>query len=157
MVQPKPIMTFEPQPKPNGSYLSNRATQDEILAFCNKVREAGGGEILEALLPGWQSRNQACLIARNLNFECYVEGLKGAYGGSVGLDEGGCKWVMYTDEHEIIRTIARRMDLPIVEHHRRPDRPVPAMLLPQRIGNAAEAFDEGIDYANLRLSKIYSL
>jgi hypothetical protein len=48
------------------------ATEAELLEFANKIREAGGANPLDALMPSTPSDSKACLIAQALNFSCVV-------------------------------------------------------------------------------------
>lgn len=52
--------------------MSDRATLDELFEFANKVRAAGGGNPLDALMPAVPEDTSQCLIAKNLNFNCAV-------------------------------------------------------------------------------------
>jgi len=56
-----------------------RATMDELLEFANAVREAGGGNPIDALMPAIPEDPTSCLIARNLNFNCVVNAQDGAW------------------------------------------------------------------------------
>jgi len=49
-----------------------RVSKQELFEFANAIREAGGGNSLDALLPGEPSDSSKCLIARNLNFGCEI-------------------------------------------------------------------------------------
>ena len=124
------------------------AGKEELLAYVNRIREAGGANALEALVPSIPGSQEACLIARALNFGCkvYVAG-----GGD--YKDGSRRWVMETPDNETTRRLAKGMrertrwldeDHELVVH-RKPypesgDRLV--MVLPKRIGNAAHAFDK---------------
>lgn len=57
------------------TFTSPRATLEELLEFANKVREAGGGNPLDALMPAVPADASQCLIAKNLNFNCEVDKL----------------------------------------------------------------------------------
>lgn len=50
------------------------AEENEVLEFVNKIRIAGGADVIDALFPSVKSDAQACLIARALNFNCSVNG-----------------------------------------------------------------------------------
>ncbi len=54
--------------------MTKRASLEETLEFCNEVREAGGTNALDALLPAVPQESESCLIAANLNFNCSVDG-----------------------------------------------------------------------------------
>jgi hypothetical protein len=118
------------------------ATPAEIFDFCNRVRELGGGELLEALIPGRPGYAGSCLIARNLNFSCDVarcdaeewetstgEGLRGQY-----------QWSMYVDNRQTAVRVAEGMGLEW-RLTREFSYPVYEIRLPLHIGNAAFAFD----------------
>lgn len=49
-------------------------TEEELLEFANKIREAGGAELIEALLPSRPNDPSSCLIANALNFTSRVTG-----------------------------------------------------------------------------------
>lgn len=126
------------------------ASNDEILEFCNKVREAGGGKPLDALLPGIPEDSQSCLIANNLNFECTVGGPAGeavtpedqrilnraaAYAG----------WFMSVSDKEVRDKIAESLGLEKVDTHEpyeEGDDMWYSVLLPKKIGNVAANFDQ---------------
>lgn len=69
-----------------------RATFEETLEFANAVRRAGGGAVLDALMPAVPQEPKACLIAKNLNFNCTVD-------GKYDTDD----WYMYFEENESLR------------------------------------------------------
>lgn len=113
------------------------ATEDELLAFANKIRKAGGADALSALMPSVASSPSACLIANALNFGCSVDG------GTVGLDNiikgprGENRWVMHLSNdmpQRIVKKIANAVDCPLGQREH-------TILLPWHIGNAAHAFD----------------
>lgn len=111
-------------------------SEQETLEFCNKVREAGGGVILDDLLPGIPSVSQECLIAQNLNFDCEVL--------PVGAGDDYDRWQMHIsgfldnpDWKEIARNISEKMDMPI-EHTT--DRKI-SLKLPPELAKVAHEFD----------------
>lgn len=123
-----------------------RASFEELLEFANKVREAGGGNPLDALMPAVPCDPKACLIAKNLNFNCKVEG----YG-----DDG--RWVMWIDNDldedgyslsPISTRIAEALDLELVDVNRQYRRS--GVLLPPEIGQVAADFDKWADSVHLR-------
>lgn len=113
----------------------NMATLDELLVFCNKVREAGGGELIDALMPGDECDPHSCLIARNLNFDCFVN----KTGGEPS------SWFMAVPNEAVAEDISRKLDLPTTEvpnpWYDEDDEYVVAVKLPVSIGRVAEAFD----------------
>lgn len=102
------------------------ADETEVLDYCNKVRQAGGGEAIDALLPGHLSVSSSCMIARSLNFESTVY--------PIGNSKSG-RWVMETNSKEIAQKL---IDADLGQRY------TPTSIkLPKRIGLAAYAFDEG--------------
>jgi hypothetical protein len=128
--------------------MSERATFEELLEFANKVREAGGGNPLDALMPAVPEDPQQCLIAKNLNFNCHV----------MPLDvDGNAPWCMILLNKDLRDRIADAMGLErttqkvmpmsvgisIYVAALQPDRiEVYAVVLPDRIGQVASDFDE---------------
>jgi len=130
------------------------ATEQELIEFVNKIREAGGADVIDALFPSYKSEPKSCLIARALNFQCEVNGtnkphswardypeLIGLYMTTARwLESNNYIWVMkvhHGSEFQSINKaeeIAEKLNLPRVENE---------LLLPEPIGNAAEAFDDG--------------
>lgn len=108
------------------------ATEEEVLDFCNKVREAGGGESLSALLPGRIGSGSACLIAKSLNFDCEVWPHELKQNGEFEY------WYMHFRRSQkdagVVNRLAEALDLEITYAGK-------AVKLPRLIGNAAHAFD----------------
>lgn len=129
------------------------ATEEELLDFANKVRQAGGAAVLEALLPSLQSDSQQCLIANALNFGCEVD--VPDIDNDIRYRDGSLKWVMHFpetmseyDRRRIIDAVPGRAircwdNSPFYDKST-----VLALLLPKHIGNAAAAFDHGIAFQN---------
>lgn len=113
-----------------------RASFEETLEFCNKVREAGGGELIEELVPGIPGAPRDCLIANSLNFDCRVRPdgpfATGDY-PDMGYEEGEPAWVMTVADHNVIPKISEATGCPAISHY--------TMLLPARIARVANAFD----------------
>lgn len=129
-----------------------RATLDELLEFCNKVREAGGGDVLNELLPGVPYLDNACLIARNLNFSCRVSGgFMRNISWRAQYDDHEMKWFMFVSDSEVRRKIADALDLPIDETLSR----MPGILLPKEIGRAAAAFDSYHDISTSEFGDLW--
>lgn len=135
------------------------ASMKEVLEFCTKVREAGGGNPLEALMPGIPEDAKSCLIARNLNFECIVGCLYAENGETVSdvnairtaNEERARKhsgaWFMTLEDKETRDRIAASLELQSVNlfcRKRFPSDPKThfySVLLPLEIGNVAANFD----------------
>lgn len=128
------------------------APLDEVLEFCNIVRQAGGGKPLNALLPGIPSDSESCLIAKNLNFECNVSGVstyeldpegKG-YGEAARAirDQGGDSldepWGMFVKNFTTVEKIGKAANLKYAETDNGRGG---VIILPRRIGNVAANFD----------------
>ena len=121
--------------------MTERATLSELHEFANAVREAGGGNPIDALMPAVPEDTSKCLIARNLNFNCEV----------MGADDYGVEdedaWVMATDDREVRNRIAKALHLRKLNrktNHYYDDETTPpeyAVLLPKRIGKVAADFD----------------
>lgn len=126
--------------------MAKRATFEELLEFANKVREAGGGNPLDALMPAVPSSSSRCLIAKNLNFNCTV--------GSVQAKSSD-HWVMAVTTKEIRDKIADALNLETIDtvdwgyKYGLPDDPdgsynkidVYGVILPDNIGQVAAEFD----------------
>lgn len=114
-----------------------RATLEELKEFANKVREAGGGNPIDALMPAIPTDTSECLIAKNLNFNCTV--------GAVGGDDGS--WWMAVDTEEIRDKIAKSLNLEKANYMYYPEYggggyEVYAVRLSDEIGQIASDFDE---------------
>lgn len=94
------------------TFTSPRATYEETLAFANAVREAGGGNPLDALMPAVPSDPHKCLIAKNLNFNCGVGGLEWKQ-NDMGDGDVGNGWYMRVFDKETAHRIAESLELPI--------------------------------------------
>ncbi len=99
-----------------------RASFEEVLDFCNRVREAGGGDPIDALMPAIPRNSNACLLARNLNFDCSVRHL------------GNENWVMYVNDPDVAVNIANALELSLSWSGR-------GVRLPKKIGLVARDFD----------------
>jgi len=124
--------------------MSERASFDELLEFANKVRAAGGGNPLDALMPAVPEDISQCLIAKNLNFNCAVNG--GSGGG----------WVMHLEDEATARKIADELGLPYrtdVYESYEDENGYEVQLrhgveLPEAIGNVATDFDMSLNIAS---------
>lgn len=137
------------------------ATVDELIEFVNKIREAGGADVIEALFPSVMGDEEACLIAKALNFQCSVGGSEhhrewAMLSADITYDHknyssrwlsGNYVWVMkihhgaHIDSIVKAKEIAGKLELPCIDNE---------LLLPEVIGNSALAFDKGVaftDYA----------
>lgn len=72
------------------------ASLETVLEFCNDIRNWGGGNPLDALLPAVPGHSESCLIARNLNFSCAVEPIE--------VHRDPENWIMTTD-YEVVRNV----------------------------------------------------
>jgi hypothetical protein len=133
------------------SALENCATEEQTLAFCNAVREAGGAGTLGALLPSFPSDASACLIAKGLNFGCEVKPYEGPAEEYADEDEptiGTLKreldylldpWVMVPEVDDgAVFAIADAVECRTV----RTDGGYLGVVLPEHIANVARCFDE---------------
>jgi hypothetical protein len=116
--------------------MSERATLDELLDFANKVREAGGGNPLTALIPAVPEDSSQCLIAKNLNFNCRVDSM----GASNEFDKTQL-WGMYLEDEGTRDAIADALDLSTFEQPSDNGEEY-GVVLPKRIGQVANDFDE---------------
>lgn len=113
-----------------------RASLEKVLEFANKVREAGGGNPLDALLPAVPADAQQCLIAKNLNFNCHVR------------QDGENNWVMVVRDEALARSICGALEL---QYDNNSEEEIVGsgwrhveifeILLPLEIGQVAEDFD----------------
>lgn len=131
------------------------ATEEELLEFANSVRMAGGADIIGALLPSTPRAPGSCLIANALNFSCEVN-----TSGSVEdtFASGAYHWYMFLPANMTTKRAHEIADLVpgvrVRRVHKSGERDLPAYLalsLPEHIGNAALAFDEGTAFDNYRI------
>jgi hypothetical protein len=124
---------------------TTRATLEQTLEFCNKVREAGGANPLDALMPGVPEDPDQCLIARNLNFSCRVMPLARQTHVFAPTE-----WMMVVEDEDVRQRIATSLDLELtvaygdtgssLDVSRREE--FEAIVLPPEIGQVASDFDE---------------
>jgi hypothetical protein len=126
--------TYEEREKVQVEY----ATESELLAFANKVRQAGGANPIPALLPAYPSDPNRCLIALALNFECEVDSayVLGTY------EDKTRRWGMRTT-HEIAGKLAEAEGFETIPVDSTSDNAGCYVVLPQRIAACAVAFDKG--------------
>jgi hypothetical protein len=127
------------------------ATLEEVHQFANAVREAGGGNPIDALMPAVPVSGQECLIAKNLNFNCSVFQIEHLL---------SARWAMILDDKDTRDRIATSLDLasvdidntiqengfygdniPYFDHKYHPES-CWAIILPAEIGAVAHEFDE---------------
>lgn len=122
---------------------SHYATLDEVKDFANKVREAGGGNPIDALMPAVPEDSEQCLIAKNLNFNCTVMGAEDL----TGVDKD--RWAMFLHDKVVRDSIADALRLAKRnvpdERNIYGDTPTYAVVLPHKIGNVAKAFDDAMN------------
>lgn len=106
-----------------------RATLEELHEFANKVREAGGGNPIDALMPSVPTDSSSCLIAKNLNFNCTVN-TADVYGRSY--------WVMWVEDRVLRDNIAAALNKLKVNSKWEEGYGV---VLPDHIGRCASDFD----------------
>lgn len=109
------------------------ATEEELLAFANKLRKAGAAEPLDALMPSRPNDTKQCLIANACNFSCAVE----PYGAMAGDWYLVFPWNMPEAE---CRQIAEEVGC---SRHHASNGNWHYIALPRRIANTAAAFDNG--------------
>lgn len=119
---------------------------DELKEVANKVRKAGGGNPIDALLPAVPQDPSACLIAKNLNFNCRVEGA-GPSWRTTGEALAAGAWLMVLDDEKLRDNIAEATGWEpanqIVLHS--DDVRDWAVVLPDDVGAVADAFDNAWD------------
>lgn len=109
-----------------------RATLDELLTFANEIREAGGGNPIDAIMPAIPMDSQQCLIAKNLNFNCKVSG-----------SNEGSGWTMwFADDKELRDKISEKISL-VPDYRWNPEDDCHdfGVILPDEIGQIAADFD----------------
>ena len=121
--------------------MPERATIQETLEFCNRVREAGGAEVLDALMPSVPQETNSCLIANNLNFGCAVYGYVG------DKREWKNYWVMEIEGDLELATKINRIAgvAPSPIRPRSGFKDSWEIILPLEIGQVANDFDEFVD------------
>lgn len=143
--------------------MSTRISLEELKVVANKVRAAGGGNPLDALIPSVPEESSMCLIARNLNFNCEVSGLSYddmRISESDNLEEG-LDWAMGVSTRELGRRISKALGWELLDTNDHEDylgRQVLRkgtdrwkLVLPREVGQVAADFDRAGDL----LSTIY--
>lgn len=123
-------------------------SEEEVLDFCNRVREAGGTDVLEALLPGDAGLGESCLIAKNLNFSCNIRPGRIPEGHD-NIDN----WVMIIKEEDIAKKISSAMDMEIIGHETSGFWPGYRLSLPSEIAEVARNFDNLHDEVTYSISE----
>jgi hypothetical protein len=109
----------------------------DLLKFCNEVREAAGVEqvdVLDALFPAVPQDKNTCIVALNLNFNCMVYNYD-LY--NVPWEEQ--PWGMFIEDAEIRDRIAEKLGLEIMQDEGYQDRI--GIVLPDWVGRIAFDFD----------------
>lgn len=117
-----------------------RASIEQTLEFANKVRVAGGGNPLTALMPAVPEDATECLVAKNLNFNCAVDTIVTNVG-----DGSRDTWVMHFEDKELRDRIADKLKL--AKRNTRgfnADNGEYCIILPREIGQVAADFDHMI-------------
>ena len=129
------------------------ATEQELLAFCNRVREAGGAQVLDALLPSQLKKSETCLIANNLNFGCRVVPCEPYDEDRFPRIEGrSSQWFMLLPDNLRAAIVKKVAEAVWRDEDGAPGDVVTfyagslAIKLPEVIGNSAQAFDQGIAF-----------
>lgn len=117
------------------------ATEEELLEFANKVRAAGGGNALEALLPSRKGMPKSCLIARACNFECAVD--------CTGHGDGEGWTMQIFGNEKVARSVSEKLGLTLHVEGEGTDWVGHYIELPGTIGAAAMAFDQGLAFKEL--------
>lgn len=112
------------------------ATIDEIKKFCNVAREAGGAKQIADLIPSLPSDGEACLIARNLNFECDVFSYDGKQ-----FEKGEEIWAMKVDDRSLAQKIAKALKLKVDLKEGPYGYGKAEIILPKKITRVAKRFD----------------
>lgn len=121
-----------------------RATLGELKQFADKVRAAGGGNPIDALIPAVPEDISQCLIARNLNFNCSVGGWRPS-SMEEHWDNPGAWW-MSVDSEELARKIGKALRLQVAYNESELQKW--GIKLPRRIAAVAEAFDTWAEAAS---------
>lgn len=119
------------------------ASEAELLDFANKVREAGGADVLDAFMPSTPKEPGHCLIANALNFGCKVVALFAPTDLALTMpwqnDEEEFQWVMDLPNNITeaqVKALLKATGCEYLKLKRQ-------LKLPRHIGNAARAFDRG--------------
>lgn len=143
-----------------GNTIKRRCSLEELREFCNTVRKAGAANPLDAILEAVPEEAEECLIARNLNFSCEVNGAdlssseledaKAILGEDFG-DEN--PWAMRVESKELAENIANAIGSAYFGND---DDGFYQIILPEKIGNFAFNFDttyQNLPYALLGIDE----
>jgi hypothetical protein len=117
-----------------------RATVDALLHFANRVRELGGADFIDKLMPSTPDNAESCLIANALNFNSQIMGHKGV-------------WSMHVANLELAEEISDGMDLAVYHEFDDEIYRGSAITLPEEIGLVALAFDSNHDVELMQFSR----
>lgn len=114
------------------------ASEERLLAFANELRAGGDAAPLESLMPSIQSNSEACLIANAVNYGSAVQ-------PTSAYNEETCSWTWEMRfpknmETSRIEKIAKKVNCETITRVGQFFHPL-ALVLPQDIGNTADAFD----------------
>lgn len=122
------------------------AEEDELIDFANTIREAGGANVIDALMPSNPGLSQSCLIANALNFSASVDASLSSTKlpwHTQPLSRRGLVWKMFLPPNmgdERARQLGRATRCYVDTTYGG------ELWLPVHIGNAAHAFDSGDAY-----------
>lgn len=145
------------------------AQEQEVLDFARALREAGNADTLDALMPSQQNNSESCLIANALNFKSAVLPLRDDPSQGIfsvppaAFDDQSVQWVMVLPNDVDATKLGAAVGCDVIEVfyegrqqlafnrdvrdgedgevHYLSFQKRNAIKLPQRIGNAANAFD----------------
>lgn len=116
-------------------------TEAETIEVCNKVRTAGGGNALKALLPSDPGKGTSCLIANGLNFDCEIDyGLHEPWGDALTLLPGSGRMHLADADADTGRRIADEMGWDIEYSGDTFD-----LVLPDELAMVAVEFDRDLE------------
>jgi hypothetical protein len=125
--------------------IRNRASIEQVVNFANAVREAGGGSLIEELLPSVPEEPNSCLVANALNFDCDVNSHAGVWYMEIYESEKGIDIAEQLDlEYDAPKYLDYVDDETGKEHYAYEGGC--EIYLPEEIGLVAEAFDTWADY-----------
>jgi len=118
-----------------------RASNERLLEFANAVREAGGANPLDALMPAVPQDGYGCLVAQAMNFNCCVGG-----SSDKGIEEADSNrsWSMFIEDRDAVQIAERiqaKTGLAWLPGHEDEDYEA-EILLPPDIRQVAEDFDK---------------
>lgn len=134
---------------PDGDYPV--ATEEELLEFANKLREAGQADVLEALIPSKPEDPTMCLLAQALNFSCLVNVTDEVVKAADPSNPEGFRytWRMVLPpgtSFEVAERLSKAVGVPLTNDYLLGAYALAP--LPAHIGNAADAFDLGLAFSD---------